>query len=112
MKKINDNTVVRVRVPKKLYEAIQKKMKLKEGDDMSPSTSVTASNTSDLSTGEVTEGSIPPDVQEAIQQVATFVKDNWGMLGTAIAMIAGAKAAASKITKDKTNIDAITGANH
>ena len=108
MKKINDNTVVRVRVPKKLYEAIQKR--LKEGDNMSPSTSVTSSNTSDLST-EVNEGSIPPEVQEAIQQVATFIKDNWGMLGTAIAMIAGAKAGAKAITKSGTNIDAITGAN-
>jgi hypothetical protein len=101
--KINDSTKVKVRVPKHLYETIKKK--LRENEEVGETVTTEAGP-------EVNEASLPPEIMQAIAQVADFVKDNYGFLGTAVAMIAGAKALAGKIKKDKTDISGITGAEH
>lgn len=106
MKKINDNTKVRVRVPKKLYESIKKRLQENEME-MPSETEVKTEESS-----EVNEAAMPPEVTQAIQQIADFVKDNYGMLGTAIAMITGAKKLAGSIKKSGTDVSGITGAEH
>lgn len=87
---MNDNTVVRVRVPKHLYEAIQKKLALKETEE---------------------------NVQESMQDIVQYLSDpevlkTLGVVATALGITGGAKALADKIKSSGTDISSITGAQH
>ena len=90
MKKMNDKTVVRVRVPKHLYEAIQDKLALKENE-------------------------MP--VEESMQDIVQYLSDpevlkTLGVVATALGITGGAKALADKIKNSGTDISGITGAQH
>lgn len=90
MKKMNDKTVVRVRVPKHLYEAIQAKLALKENKE---------------------------PVKENIQDIVQYLSDpevykTLGVVATALGITGGAKVLADKIKKSSTDISGITGAQH
>ena len=137
---INDNTIVKVRVPKYLYEAIQKKLALKEAEDkkaeepkkseyagmkMSKSdvlSKVGKGKQSRKITGDKAKAYQPihsrvykegENLEESIVDLLQSVDmQTLGMIATALGITGGAAALANMIKKEKSDISGITGAEH
>lgn len=102
MKKINDNTVVKVRVPKHLYEAVKARMAEVEG----------------MKHGKKEEGmhkmqdeaAINEDLSNVIQQIVQNVDpETLGMIATALGITGGAAKLAKMINKEKGQPGGSTG---
>ena len=106
-KTINDNTVVRVRVPRKLYEAIQERMKQEETKKMEEAEEM------EENYGMEEEGALnETDVHSLIQSLESIATSTPGMVGILTAMVASAKMLADKIKKQGADVSGSTGAGH
>ncbi|NDC22729.1 MAG: hypothetical protein EBZ49_01180 [Proteobacteria bacterium] len=133
---INDNTIVKVKVPKHLYEAIQKKLALKEAEDKKaeePKKSEYAGMKMSKSgaldkVGKSKQSKVSGDKAKAYQPVHSRVykegenleenivdllqsvdMETLGMIATALGITGGAAKLAAMIKKEKSDISGITG---
>jgi len=77
MKRITDDTIVKVKVPKHLYESIMKRMALKEAKEMKGKEKESHKKKHEKLKEE-------QQIEEsALMDVVNFVKDNWEMISVA-----------------------------
>lgn len=103
-KTINDNTVVRVKVPKKLYEAIQERMKHEEAKKMEEADEM------EENYGMEEEGALnETDVHSLVQQIEQILTSTPAMVGAFSALVLAAKKLAGGIKKQDADISGSTG---
>ena len=107
MKKITDNTLVKVKVPKHLYEAIQKKLALKEEEEMKKSH--TEMKKPEMHKGGEEGLNEDMDIINALKNVDI---ETVMMILTAGGVTGLAKFISDKIKSGGSNISGITGAEH